>query len=41
MKVILVGATGTIGKAVLNELEKRHEVIKVGNSGGIFSQWRN
>jgi NAD(P)-dependent dehydrogenase (short-subunit alcohol dehydrogenase family) len=34
MKIILVGASGTIGKAVCNELEKRHEIIKVGSSSG-------
>jgi NAD(P)-dependent dehydrogenase (short-subunit alcohol dehydrogenase family) len=34
MKIIIVGATGTIGKKVTDELAKRHEVIKVGNSKG-------
>jgi NAD(P)-dependent dehydrogenase (short-subunit alcohol dehydrogenase family) len=34
MKIILVGATGTIGQAVYNELSKRHDVVKVGNSSG-------
>src|SRR5215213_1143903 len=34
MKVIIVGATGTIGSAVVNELSKRHDVIKVGKSSG-------
>jgi uncharacterized protein YbjT (DUF2867 family) len=34
MKVILIGATGTIGQAVCTKLSKRHEVIKVGNSSG-------
>jgi NAD(P)-dependent dehydrogenase (short-subunit alcohol dehydrogenase family) len=34
MKVILVGATGTIGQAICTELSKRHEVVKVGNSSG-------
>lgn len=32
MKVIVVGGTGTIGSAVVNELGKRHEVISVGYS---------
>ncbi|PHV13210.1 short chain dehydrogenase [Chitinimonas sp. BJB300] len=32
MKVVLFGATGTIGKAVLNELSARHEVVRVGRS---------
>jgi NAD(P)-dependent dehydrogenase (short-subunit alcohol dehydrogenase family) len=34
MKVIVVGATGTIGKAVVAELGSRHEVIEVGHRGG-------
>ncbi len=34
MKIIIVGATGTIGKPVTKELEKRHEIIKVGSSSG-------
>lgn len=34
MKIILVGATGTIGKAVDAELGQRHEIIRVGHNGG-------
>lgn len=34
MKIIVVGATGTIGQAVVKELECRHEVIKAGFSSG-------
>lgn len=34
MKIIVVGGTGTIGKAVVKELSKRHEVITVGNQHG-------
>lgn len=34
MKIVAVGATGTIGSKVSEELEKRHEVIKVGSSSG-------
>ena len=34
MKIIVVGATGTIGKAVAAALEGRHEVVKVGKTGG-------
>jgi len=36
MKIILVGASGTIGKAVAAELEPRHEVIKVGQHNGDY-----
>lgn len=32
MKIIIVGATGTIGKVVTEELSKRHEVIEVSRS---------
>ena len=34
MKVIVVGATGTIGKAVVRELASRHDIIEVGHRGG-------
>jgi NAD(P)-dependent dehydrogenase (short-subunit alcohol dehydrogenase family) len=34
MKVIVAGATGTIGKAVVHELGARHDVIEVGHRGG-------
>lgn len=32
MKVLLVGATGALGKAVVNELAQRHEVIQTSHS---------
>ncbi|WP_184549189.1 short chain dehydrogenase [Mucilaginibacter sp. FT3.2] len=34
MKIIIVGATGTLGKHVTAVLEKEHEVIKVGSKSG-------
>ncbi len=34
MKVIVVGGSGTIGKAVVKELGLRHEVISVGRKSG-------
>ncbi len=34
MKIIVVGATGTIGRAVVEELAPRHELVKVGNRSG-------
>ncbi len=34
MKVIVIGATGDIGRAACAELSTRHEVIKVGRSSG-------
>jgi NAD(P)-dependent dehydrogenase (short-subunit alcohol dehydrogenase family) len=35
MKVIIIGATGTIGAAVANALEPKHHVVRVSRSGGI------
>lgn len=37
MKIIIIGATGTIGKKVASSLEKEHEVIKVSNRNGAFT----
>lgn len=34
MKIILIGAGGTIGSAVARELEQRHDVIRVGRNSG-------
>jgi NAD(P)-dependent dehydrogenase (short-subunit alcohol dehydrogenase family) len=34
MKIVVVGATGTIGKLVVGALQARHDVIAVGNRGG-------
>jgi NAD(P)-dependent dehydrogenase (short-subunit alcohol dehydrogenase family) len=34
MKVIVVGASGTIGKAIFDSFSSEHEVIRVGNSSG-------
>ncbi len=34
MKIILIGASGDIGKAVFAELTPRHEIITVGRSSG-------
>lgn len=34
MKIIIIGATGTIGKHVVKALEKDHEILKVGSKSG-------
>jgi len=34
MKVLVVGASGTIGKLIIKELAPRHEIIEVGKSKG-------
>ena len=36
MRIVVIGATGTIGKAVVAALQDRHEVVKVGNRGGDY-----
>ena len=34
MKIIIVGATGTMGKHLVSALEKDHEIIRVGSKSG-------
>jgi len=34
MKIVVVGATGTVGKAVVAALQGRHEIIRVGSKSG-------
>ena len=34
MKIIIVGATGTMGKHLVSVLEKEHEVVKAGSDSG-------
>lgn len=36
MKILLIGASGTVGSAVKAELAQRHEVISIGRSSGDF-----
>jgi len=36
MRIIVVGATGTIGKAIVAALAGRHEVVQVGHRGGEY-----
>ena len=36
MKIILIGASGTLGQAVANELGQRHDIIRVGRSSGDY-----
>ncbi len=33
MKIVIVGASGTIGKAIVKELGPRHDIVKAGRSG--------
>jgi len=37
MKIIVIGANGTLGKAVCSELSPRHQVAKLGRKSGDFS----
>src|SRR5215213_2565745 len=34
MRIVLVGASGTIGQAVAQELGERHEIVPVGSKSG-------
>lgn len=34
MKIIVIGATGTLGRAIVAELTPRHEIISVGSKSG-------
>jgi NAD(P)-dependent dehydrogenase (short-subunit alcohol dehydrogenase family) len=34
MKILIVGASGTIGKAVANELKQRHNIVTAGRQSG-------
>ena len=36
MKILLIGASGTIGQAVDRELSGRHEIIRIGRTSGDF-----
>ncbi|WP_339546900.1 short chain dehydrogenase [Pseudomonas sp. RA_35y_Pfl2_P32] len=36
MKILLIGASGTVGSAVDKELSARHEIIRIGRSSGDF-----
>ena len=34
MKIVIIGASGTVGRAVTEELSQRHETIRVGRTQG-------
>lgn len=36
MKIVVIGATGTVGKAVVEQLGQRHEIVAVGSSSGQY-----
>ncbi|WP_397451732.1 short chain dehydrogenase [Pseudomonas sp. NA-150] len=36
MKILLIGANGTVGSAVAKELAQRHEVVAIGRTSGEF-----
>ncbi|MBU3057606.1 short chain dehydrogenase [Pseudomonas indica] len=36
MKILLIGASGTLGKAIDQELRERHEIVRIGHSSGDF-----
>ncbi|TIO99361.1 MAG: NAD-dependent epimerase/dehydratase family protein, partial [Mesorhizobium sp.] len=37
MRIVLVGSTGIVGSAVAAELGKRHNIIGVGRTSGLFN----
>ena len=37
MRILIVGASGTVGQAAAKELSRRHEVIRAGRSSGDFT----
>lgn len=36
MKILLIGASGTVGSAVATELAQRHDVVRIGRNSGDF-----
>lgn len=36
MKILLIGASGTIGSAIDKELSQRHDIVRIGRSSGDF-----
>lgn len=32
MKILVIGASGTVGQGIVNELSRDHQVIRVGKS---------
>jgi nucleoside-diphosphate-sugar epimerase len=36
MKIVVIGATGTIGKAVVRLLKQKHQIIAVSRSSGDY-----
>ncbi len=36
MKIVIIGSTGTIGRAVFDALSSNHDIVRVGNRGGDF-----
>ncbi len=37
MKILVVGANGTIGKAVVDELKQRHDIVTAGRNSGDYN----
>ncbi len=36
MRIVIIGSTGTIGRAVVDALSGNHDIVRVGNRGGDF-----
>ena len=39
MKIVIIGASGTVGRAVTETLSRKHEVIRVGRTQGITGRY--
>jgi len=37
MKIVIVGGTGTVGRAVVAALQERHEIVRVGRTSGDYT----
>ena len=36
MKIVIIGASGTVGRAVAEELGRKHEIVRVGRTQGDY-----
>lgn len=36
MKIVIIGASGTVGRAVTQALSRKHEVVRVGRTQGDY-----
>lgn len=39
MKIVIIGASGTVGRAVAEELGRKHEIVRVGRTQGDYGRY--